>query len=110
MAQVCLGITARSGSFGAGEGLALWLQGSDDGGETWYDLPYDQQGKGGAGGAEVDANLNRRNVTGTTVHQATGAHQFAAFYKHLVAQWVQAAWSITGTTPSFTFGLALVGK
>lgn len=110
MAQVCLNITAGSGTFGGGEGLAVWLQGSDDEGLTWYDLPSDQQGKTAASGSEVDAALNRRNVTGTTLHTTTGAHQFLALYKHLAAKMIRAVWDIAGTTPSFTFTVVLVGK
>lgn len=110
MAMALLHIASGEGSFGGGQGLAVWLQVSDDEGLTWYDLPLDQSSKTSASGTNVVADTHKRNLSGTTVHQATGAHQFFGLIRHLVGKTIRAAWSITGTGPLFAFEVALVGK
>ncbi len=106
MAVVSVDITA-----GAGTGLAfsVWLQGSNDGGTTWFDIPYDQKANTPAAGtADVTASTNKRNIV--DAKSTTSAEKFQAVYKHLAFQMVRLAWAITGTTPSFTFSAFLSGK
>lgn len=86
--------------------LDIWLQGSDDGGTTWYDLPYDQQLTSAAAAADLTANTHKRNINGTSSAAAVSKH--AAVYKHLAADVVRLAWVLT--TGTITFSASLVGK
>lgn len=105
---VGIDITAVSGSFGAGEGLAAWLQGSDDGGTTWYDIPYDSRMTTSSGGADFAADTARRNITGTARVTAVATH--VALYQFIPTDTIRLAWAIDGTTPSFTFSASAAGK
>lgn len=105
MFMVGLDITAASGTTPA---LSLWLQGSDDGGLTAFDFPYDLQLTLNAAAADLTANTNRRNITGTAAVAAPGKH--IAIYKEIPTDAVRLSWVISGTTPSFTFSASGVGK
>lgn len=86
--------------------LDIWLQGSDDGGTTWYDLPYDQQLTHTGTATDTTAGTNKRNINGATSAAATGKH--VAVYKHLACDYVRLAWTLT--TGTITFSASLVGK
>ena len=98
-------VTAVSGTTPA---MDIYLQGSDDGGTTWYDMPYDLQMTTAAAPADIDANETRRNINGTAAAAATGKH--LAIYKEIPTDTVRLRWVISGTTPSFTFSASGVGK
>jgi hypothetical protein len=109
MAQVTLDITAVSGT--ATPTINFWLQASDDGGTTWYDLPYDLQMTTAAGATDVDANETRRNINGTAGATGTGKH--LAIFKHLAADMIRPVFDITGTFAGgqgITFSADLVVK
>lgn len=84
--------------------FTAWLEGSDDGGTTWYELVADHvlPSTGVAAGGTVAAN-DRDICDGVT---AAGKH--AAVYKHLCADYIRLAWTLAGT--SVTFSASLVGK
>lgn len=103
MAMACVNITAKGGTSPT---LKVWLQGSDDEGTTWYDLPYDYQMDTTAGGTDVTAVAGKRNICESS--DALG--QWAAIFKHLPCKHVRAVWAIGGTGgPTFTFAVKLAG-
>ncbi len=98
-------ITAASGTTPA---LDIYLQGSDDGGTTWYDIPYDLALTTNAAAADLTATAQKRNINGTAAVAAAGKH--VAIYKEIPTDTVRLRWVISGTTPSFTFSASGVGK
>jgi hypothetical protein len=102
MAMVTVEVTAKSGTTPT---LKVWLQASDDSGESWYDYPYDQAMLTSSSGTDVTASTNKRNIC----ESADALGQWAAVYKHLPPGNVRARWDIGGTTPSFTFSVKLAG-
>lgn len=99
MAMVGVDITAVSSV----SDFTAFLQGSDDGGTTWYDLPADliEEHDGGQSAGTIGSN-DRDICDGIT---ATGKH--VAIYKHLPCDYVRLAWYLSGT--SITFSASLVG-
>ncbi len=81
-AFVTLNCTAASGTTPT---LNVQLQGSDDGGTTWYNIP--------------NAAFTQLTAAGTGVLQLTNFPDF-----------IRAAYTIAGTTPSFTFAIKAVLK
>jgi hypothetical protein len=86
--------------------LDLYLQSSDDGGTTWYDLPAEVAMLTDGDASETAAVANKRDVfdgvsTCASPVQAVGRYRNFGGY-------VRARWFITGT--SFTFGVKAVGK
>ena len=103
MGMATVNVTAKAGTSPT---LKVWLQGSDDGGTTWYDLPYDFQMDTTAGGTDVDAVTGKRNIA----ESADALGLWAAIFKHLPCGHVRAVWAIGGTGgPSFTFAVKLAG-
>lgn len=101
-------ITALSGT---GPTLGAWLEWSPDKGTTWFVVPYDLHIRTDATltAADVSADANKRNATGTsTTHTAGDRH--VAIYKHVPAGHVRVNYKIGGTGPSFTFSSRLQGK
>jgi len=103
MAMLAVNISAVSGSSPL---MSLWLQGSDDGGDTWYDIPYDIRLETSSAIADVTGTEQKRNVA----DQENAALQVVAIYKHLPTDYVRPKWIISGTTPVFTTEVKLVGK
>ena len=106
MAMLTVNVSSVSGT---SPQLDVWLQGSDDGGTTWYDLVADQalQTKSDdAAGGTVRTNV--RDVVDAKT--STDAERFMAIYKHLPTDKVRLRWKISGTSPAFTFGARLVVK
>lgn len=98
--------------------LSVFLQSTDDGGTTWYDLPYDlalitadtthtegDHRSPNAAAASGSAKIGARNILDNenTVRRAI------AKYTNFGEQ-VRAAWVISGTSPSFTFEVNAQGK
>jgi hypothetical protein len=80
-----------------------WLEGSDDGGTTWYPIPPDS--------ITVDSTRAvTRNPTSAdvVVSHAAGAEKFTGEFKHLPWDRVRLAWALTGT--DITFSASLVVK
>ena len=97
-------ITAASGT----PVLDLWLQASDDGGTTWYDLPHDIAMQSSSTATEnAPTTLVRSIIDNRT---STSAAQFVAIYKSLPSDRIRLKWIISGTTPSFTFSASMVTK
>jgi len=94
MAMVGLDITAYTGA----TGFTAWLQGSDDGGTTWYDLVADQVLDSTA--VEIGGTVltNERDICDDVA--AAGKH--SAIYKHLAADQVRLAWDLDGTDITFS--------
>jgi hypothetical protein len=100
MLFVGIDITAYAG----GAGFTAWLQGSDDGGTTWYDLLADQVLP--STGVEVGGTpaTNVRDIC----DDAAAAGKFSAVYKHIPTDYIRLAWDLDGT--SVTFSSSAVGK
>jgi len=105
MLMVAVDITAVSGTTPT---MGIYLQVSDDGGTTWFDMPYDLQLTFAAAAADVTAFTARRNINGSAL--AAGTAKYLAIYKEIPGDTVRLAWVIGGTTPSFTFSASAVGK
>ena len=88
--------------------LDLWLQASDDGGTTWYDMPFDLALKTSATATENTTRTNDRSIIDNKT--STTAEQFMATYKRIATDTVRLKWIISGTTPSFTFSASMVAK
>lgn len=82
---VTLNVTAASGTTPT---LNAKLQASDDGGTTWYDLP--------------SAAFTQLTGVGTAVLQLTETNAFGDY--------IRVAYTIAGTSPSFTFAVKAVAK
>lgn len=91
---------------GAGATLSVWLQGSDDGGTTAYDIASDQRFESSTAATDITAALDKRNI----VDAETAVAKWMAIYKELPTDTVRLAWVISGTTPSITFSASAVGK
>ena len=96
-------ITVATGTTPA---FSAWLQGSDDGGTTWYDLPADLVLVSTTAAAGNSVTANQRNVANN--QSASGQH--TGIYKSLPADRIRLRWVISGTTPSFTFSASYVAK
>ena len=114
MAMVGVDITAQAAT--AGDDLAVWLQGSDDGGTTWYDIPCDARGFTSASGADLTFDTNVRNITdGALVAGQVDTTEVpvvcVGIYRQLPTDTVRTAWAFpTSIGPNWTFSSALVGK
>jgi hypothetical protein len=80
-----------------------WLEGSDDGGTTWYPVAPDSIT---IGSTRVVTRVP--TASDAVVSHAAGAETFAAEYKHLPWDRVRLAWALTGT--DITFSASLVVK
>jgi hypothetical protein len=84
----------------------LWLESSNDGGVSWFEIHADSVLKGG----EVDpggASGPQRDVVNESSGQAS--QKYIAKYTNFGNK-VRARWSLVGTTPSQTFSAKGVGK
>lgn len=100
--SVILAITAVSGT---NPTLHAWLQGSNDGGTTWADVPAIQVLTSATTTGEQTASALKRNICTA----ATTASQFCAHYYTLPGQ-IRLHWEIGGTsTPTFTFTAGVRG-
>lgn len=113
MAMVGVDVTAESAT--AGTDLAVWLQGSDDGGVTWYDIPAALRGFTTLNSAEQTYDADKRNITdgaaGAGLVDSTEVPvRCVGIYTHLPTDTVRIAWGFVGAGPDFTFSSALVGK
>jgi hypothetical protein len=97
-------ITAGSGTVA----FDLWLQVSDDGGTTWYDMPADLvlKSANSASAGTVAAN-SRDIVDGKTT---TTAEQFIGIYKSLASDRFRLKWILTGSSPSLTLSASAMSK
>jgi len=107
MVQAILGVDVTAGS-GTISDFDVWLEGSDDGGTTWYELPCDLVMKSSGTGTANTVAANQRNVVDSKT--STTAEKFVGIYKALPADVVRLRWILTGTTPTMTFSASLVGK
>jgi hypothetical protein len=87
--------------------LDIYLEGSDDGGTTWYELPCDVVMKTSAVDADNAAtSAPQRDVVKDKA--STAAEKFTGIYRQLPADYVRLRWIFTGT--SFTMSASLVVK
>jgi len=106
MAMVGIDITAFSGTTPT---LTVWLQASDDGGTTWFDVPNDLALISATTAATgTMSSTARRNIVDTLVISAAQKH--FALYRQLPGDTVRLNWVISGTTPSITFSASMVAK
>ena len=103
--MVGVDITAASGT----PVLDLWLQGSDDGGTTWYDMPFDIALQTSTSATEGTTRSNDRSIIDNRTSTTVPA-QFIALYKSVATDRIRLKWIISGTTPSFTFSASMVAK
>lgn len=96
---------------GSAPAMTAYLEASDNGGATTYDVPYDLRRVFASGGTDNagDSTASKRNLVTTTA--ATG--KVKAVYQHLAAHLVRLRWIITGgftSSQGFTFAASLRGK
>ncbi len=108
LTMAILGV-ALGAATGTSVDLSVWLQVSDDGGTTWFDMPYDLQLITTAGVGDVTATENRRNAV-NQADESDDNTNYLAVYKHLPGDVIRLAYAVAGTTPSYTFSASLVGK
>jgi hypothetical protein len=102
---VSVNVTAISGT---SPFLDLWVQGSSDGGATWYDYPATETlVSANAASAGVIASVSRDIVNNITTG-ATG--QYIGLYKGIATNSIRLRWIVSGTTPSFTLSAWFVAK
>lgn len=97
--------TTASGTITA---FSVWLESSDDGGTTWYELCSDSLVTTSAAAADVTATKDKRNYVTETTLTSTDL-KTAARYTNFGSK-VRVRWILTGTTPSETFGVKGVMK
>lgn len=102
--MVGVNVTAQSGTTPV---LDMWLQVSDDGGTTWYDMPADYTLKTNNAAGQGTFVIGARDIV-DGLSAATG--DFLAVYKSVASDWVRLKWIISGTTPSFTLSASMVAK
>ena len=101
--QAIVGVDITAGS-GTITDFDLWLECSDDGGTTWYRLVADHVVIDSTGADSQDqVNIVDNKTT-------TAAERYLAVYQVLPSDYVRVRWTLTGTTPSLTFSVSLVGK
>ena len=77
--------------------LTCWLEGSDDGGATWYELPADQAFTNSGGGTDPTVTTDDRDV----IDGMNGTAKATAVYRHLATDKIRLGWSLTGTSATF---------
>lgn len=106
--QLILGVDVTAFS-GTTPTLTVWLQVSDDGGTTWYDMPADFTLISATTAATGTMSATaKRNVVDTLVISV--AADYLGVYKHLASDAIRLKWVISGTTPSITFSASVVTK
>ena len=98
-----LNITAASGSTPK---LTVWLQESDDGGTTWYDVVADVIQKSVTTAAEDAAATSKRNIC--TEVDAAGTYR--GHYSNLASDYYRLKYVLSGSSPQFTVSVALNAK
>lgn len=105
MAAIGVDVTAVEGT---SPQLDLWLEGSTDGGTTWFELVADQVLKSSGVAAGNSPATNVRDIVDAKT--TTTPEKFLGLFKHLACDVVRVHWAISGTSPGFTFAVDLVGK
>jgi len=100
MAMVGVDVTAVT----AVTDLDVYLEGSDDAGTTWYEIPCDFSLRTESDGTPATVSTNQRDIASSIT--ATG--KFVGIFKHLPADYVRLRWILAGT--NFTMSASLVGK
>lgn len=109
--SVGVDITAVSGTTPQ---LDLWLECSDDGGTTYYEVPAARVLKStrSASAAPVAAansvTINARDIV--DAYTTAAAARFWADYPELPSDYCRLAWTVSGTTPLFTLSVSAVTK
>ena len=96
MAIVYLDVTLRT----TGNLDAYYIQGSNDDGTDWFDIPFDLVMKDDATAAGGTVTANVRNINAAAAIVATG--KFMGIIKHLPCKHIRDAW-VMSTTPNFDF-------
>jgi hypothetical protein len=100
--HVLVRVTAGSGTVNP---FRIWLEGSPDNGNTWFEVPCALVVKGGATAPGTSAS--QRDIV-NEVAVVTSATYLGTC--DVFTQWVRAAWNIAGTTPSETFQVRAATK
>jgi len=102
---VYVAVTAKSGTTPV---LDLWLQGSSDGGTTWFDLTHESSLTDASSSATEGAvQTNKRDIV-PGLSDALGS--FSAKYS-IFGDFVRVRWVLSGTGgPTYTFSVKAVGK
>lgn len=102
---VYVNVTAGSGTLSA---FSVYLESSDDGGTTWYEILADEILKTTGTAAEPTPTIQKRNIV-TEAAIVTSAKYAATFTNF--GNKVRVHWLITPTSaPSETFSVKAVGK
>ena len=95
-------LTSVSGSL-----TAIYLQGSSDGGTSWYDLIAEVYSNTTSSGTATTSGTYARNII---ANQTTGAIIKAAAVYRVLPDNIRAAFVIAGSGPSCTFSVLGVGE
>lgn len=95
-------VTSVSGSLGA-----VYMQGSSDGGTTWFDLLCKTFSNLTSGPSSGTTGSTARNIVSSLT---TGAVIKAWAQYETFGDLVRAAWVISGSGPSCTFSVKAIGK
>jgi len=98
---LCVDVTNCSGSLSS-----VYLQGSSDGGTTWYDLLCETYVYTTSGTVVTSGTFRRDVVTAIT----TGVIVKAAATYRIFPDYVRAAWVIAGSGPTSTFSVKGIGE
>lgn len=101
--------------------LSVFMQSSDDGGVTWYDLPYEMALISAStthtegdhrvpdiAAASGSAKIGARNILDQFVPASAPAKAFAVY--RTFGALVRAAWVMSGASLSYTFGIKCTAK
>ena len=100
---VTVNITAASGT---SPKFTAFLQESDDGGTTWFDVAAARVQKTTTAATEETATLDDRNIC----TEAAAAGLFRAHYDGLDSDYYRLKYVISGTDPQFTVSATLNAK
>lgn len=100
---LCVDVTSVSGSLSS-----VYLQGSSDGGTTWFDLLAATKCCLTSGSGTTTTGSNIRNVMSDAL--TTGNVQKIAATYAIFGDLVRAGWTISGSGPSCTFSVKGIGE
>jgi hypothetical protein len=98
---LCVDVTSVSASLSS-----VYLQGSSDGGTTWFDL-LAQDYVYTTSGTTVTSGTNRRDVV-TSITTGVVVKAIGTYVRF--PDFVRAAWVIAGSGPTATFGVKAIGE
>lgn len=85
--------------------LDVWVQTSDNGGNTWYDMMRFPRVTASAANPWRAVNMLGGSSMIGTIGACTLSSTAGGMGSNILSQWIQVQWALGGTTPSATFTL-----